>query len=135
MAIPCKIRIVKPLDGVYPKYQPKVGRVYNAKFVEARPRPGNYSGKDNSEFCIIDIADKKIVVRPGEYEMIEMLEPDNSEKTEGGRICIDCGKRYDGGPMARFCPTCKKKRLSDNAKRNGLCYTGGAAFAAKLKGK
>lgn len=132
MATPCKIRIIRPLNGVYPLYQPTVGKIYDAEFVPSKKNPYN-RGHCHLGFCVLDIADKKIVVRLGEYELVEVLKPDNSGKADGERICEDCGTGYDGGPMARFCPTCKKKRLSDNAKKSGLCYTGGAAKAAKTK--
>lgn len=70
MATPCKIRIIRPLNGVYPLYQPQVGKVYDAEFVPAAPRDGTRSKHYNNEFCVLDIANKKLVVRPGEYEMI-----------------------------------------------------------------
>lgn len=69
MATPCKIRIVKPLDGVYPLYQPEVGKIYDAEFVPPKKhqsRKGHY----NLGFCVLDIDDKKIIVRQGEYEMV-----------------------------------------------------------------
>ena len=35
-------------------------------------------------------------------------------------ICEDCGKVFDGGPYAYFCPECRKKRLSKAAKDRNL---------------
>ena len=70
MATPCKIRIVKPLDGVYPLYQPEVGKVYDATFY---PEQRSETGRKCvlcRECMAIDMAGKKIVVRPDEYEMI-----------------------------------------------------------------
>lgn len=70
MATPCKIRIVKPLEGVYARFQPVVGKIYDAVFVPPKKRTTG-KGHDHLEFCVLDIADKKIIVRPGEYEKIE----------------------------------------------------------------
>lgn len=65
----CKIRVIREID-VFPKYRPKVGKVYDAEY---SPRRGKvykqqYSGK--GEFCIIDILDKRIVLRKGEFELV-----------------------------------------------------------------
>lgn len=69
MAEPCKIRIIRELNGVFPAYQPVVGKVYDAVFVPPKKHP--CKGHYHLGFCVLDIAGKKIVVRPGEYEMIE----------------------------------------------------------------
>lgn len=70
MATPCKIRIIRPLNGVYPLYQPTVGKVYDATFYpEQRCGPAKKCVMCH-ECVAIDIAGKKIVVRPGEYEMV-----------------------------------------------------------------
>lgn len=70
MAIPCKIRILRELNGVFPKYQPAVGKVYDGVYVPPNPHPSFRGINYSREFCVLDIADKKIIVRPGEYEMI-----------------------------------------------------------------
>ena len=69
MATPCKIRIVRPLNGVYALYQPTVGKVYDAEFVPPKKHP-YAQGYYHLGFCVLGIADKKIIVRPGEYEMV-----------------------------------------------------------------
>lgn len=61
-----KIRVVKPLDGVYMKYQPELGKIYDADYFEAMK-----SDKKRADFCIIDLLDKRIVVRHGEFEFVE----------------------------------------------------------------
>lgn len=70
MAIPCKIRIVRELDGVYPLYQPTVGKIYDATFYPEQRLETKKKCISCHECVAIDIAGKKIVVRPGEYEMI-----------------------------------------------------------------
>lgn len=46
-------------------------------------------------------------------------------------ICEDCGKKFDGGPHAYFCPECRKRRLRESAKRRNLSEIGHAARAKK----
>lgn len=66
----CQIKVVKEVVDIFVKYQPKVGQIYDAEFSPSNARCGrdNYGGK--REFCIIDIFDKKIILRPGEYEIV-----------------------------------------------------------------
>ena len=52
-----------------------------------------------------------------------------SEKT-----CKDCGSIFWGGKDAQFCPACRKKRLSEAAKKNGLNQRGCAAVSAAKGG-
>ncbi len=60
------IRVVKPLDGVYAEYQPEEGKVYRAELRRYR------SGKRIGElFCLVPIRGKKIIVRKGEFEIVE----------------------------------------------------------------
>lgn len=62
-----KVRILKYLDGVHPEYQPVVGKVYdaiyNVKYANKNPSQRVY-------ICIIDVKDKKICLRKGEYELL-----------------------------------------------------------------
>lgn len=44
-------------------------------------------------------------------------------------ICEDCGKVFDGGPYAYFCPDCRRKKLSESAKRRGLNKIGNDAYS------
>ena len=64
----CKIKILKRLEGVYTKLQPEVGKVYDAHYA---PIKYDTSGTKNREFCVIDVKDKRIVVRRGEFELVE----------------------------------------------------------------
>ena len=61
----CKVKILHPLEGVYPEYQPEVGKIYDAVWCNPRVK--------NTEFAIIDILDKKIVIRKEEFEVVEWL--------------------------------------------------------------
>lgn len=75
-SIPCKIVCTKEID-VYPLYRPIVGKIYDAIFSPGwtkgeRGKNGvpQYSGK--GDFCVVDILDKKIILRKGEYEFVEV---------------------------------------------------------------
>lgn len=43
------------------------------------------------------------------------------------KTCQDCGGEYRGGPLARFCPDCRKKHVGDSARRRRLCDIGAGA--------
>ena len=49
--------------------------------------------------------------------------------TKAKTICEDCGKVFDGGPYAYFCPECRKKRLSKAAKDRNLNKLGNDAYS------
>ncbi len=66
--IKCKVKVLCPLPGVYLEYQPKVGQVYEADYRKAKRIS---SGQTNSPVCVIDIRDKRICLRSGEYEIVE----------------------------------------------------------------
>lgn len=66
--VPVRIVIPNYLEGVFAKYQPVIGKVYDAVFFDN----DSYAGH-GKEFCIIDILDKKICVRKHEYEMVERI--------------------------------------------------------------
>lgn len=68
MSKSCRIRIVKELDGVYPQYQPKVGTVYNAEYVESKNKRRKVPA-----VCVVNICSKKIIVRKNEYEIVGEL--------------------------------------------------------------
>ena len=61
----CKVRIIKELEGVYPEYQPKVGKTYDAEY-----REPYYNNQWFTEICIIEISGKRIIVREGEFEIV-----------------------------------------------------------------
>lgn len=48
-------------------------------------------------------------------------------------LCEDCGKVFEGGPYSYFCPSCRKRRLSEAAKRRNLHKLGKEAYAKKRR--
>jgi hypothetical protein len=60
----CKIRITKEIEGLYPQYQPKVGKVYPAEYIEP------FSKSQGSAICVVNILDKRIILRKGEFEIV-----------------------------------------------------------------
>ena len=63
-----RVRILKPLEGVFAHYQPVVGKVYDAIYNLRYPDKPQCL---RSHICIIDIKDKKICLRRDEYELLE----------------------------------------------------------------
>lgn len=50
-------------------------------------------------------------------------------------ICEDCEAVFLGGPNAYYCPACRKRRQSQQAKARNLSKLGAAARLQKLKGE
>lgn len=44
-------------------------------------------------------------------------------------ICEGCEKVFEAGPHTYFCPECRKKRLSEAAKRRNLNKLGSDAYS------
>ena len=61
----CKIRITKEIEGLYPEYRPKVGKVYDAEYIDSSK---NY--KKFPPVCIVNIAGKRIIIRQKEFEIV-----------------------------------------------------------------
>ena len=61
----CKIRITKEIAGIYPQYQPKIGKTYDAEYIES-----TYKGGKCQPICVIDIAGKRIIIRQDEFEIV-----------------------------------------------------------------
>lgn len=61
----CKIRITKCLEGVFAKYQPEVGKVYDADYT---PK----TGRSCPAMAVIIIHGKPIIVRNNEFELVEV---------------------------------------------------------------
>lgn len=59
----CKVKCLKHLIGVYPELQPEVGKVYEAEYFWPRYK--------TAETAVIDIKGKKILMRRGEFEIVE----------------------------------------------------------------
>jgi hypothetical protein len=68
--IKIKVRILSHLSGVYSKYQPTVGEIYDAEYKKATQRKG---GRYYAPVCFIEVLDKKICLRRGEYEIVEEI--------------------------------------------------------------
>lgn len=63
-----KVKILKPLPGVFAEYQPEVGQIYDASY--APPRWLVRGKQHTSPTCIIEVKDKKICLRQNEYEIV-----------------------------------------------------------------
>ena len=61
----CKIRIIKEPHGLYPQYRPKVGKVYDAEYIDS-----SKAYKKFPPVCILNIAGKRIIVRQDEFEVV-----------------------------------------------------------------
>lgn len=62
MAEKCRIKVIKEVLEIYPMYRPKLGKVYDAM--------KGKSTKKTKDFVIVDIRDKRIVLRKGEFEVV-----------------------------------------------------------------
>lgn len=61
----CKIRIIKQISGLYPQYVPKVGKIYNAEYIDS-----SKAYKSFPPVCIIKMAGKRIIIRKNEFEIV-----------------------------------------------------------------
>ena len=66
----CEIKIIKEVTSIFPKYQPKVGKIYKAILSPGVPNVKGLAWRGKAEFCVIDVLDKKIALRKGEYEIV-----------------------------------------------------------------
>jgi hypothetical protein len=67
----CKIKVTKEILDIFPKYRPQVGQVYEAVVSPGKlKRVGADSHHGKAEFCVIDVLDKRIALRKGEYEIV-----------------------------------------------------------------
>lgn len=46
-------------------------------------------------------------------------------------MCQDCGKVYEAGPYSFLCPECRKRHISESAKRRNLGKLGREARKKK----
>lgn len=66
MAETIQVKILCSLPEVYPMYQPEVGKIYEAHYT-----PGEVRGRwRKPSTCFVEIRDKYICLRPGEYEIV-----------------------------------------------------------------
>lgn len=61
----CKLKIIKEVEGVYPKYSPQVGKIYDGEYVDTSKEYKPYP-----PVCIVTICGKRIVVRKNEFEIV-----------------------------------------------------------------
>ena len=61
----CKIRIISDLAGVWSRYQPVVGQIYDANYHPGRSKL--------PPMAVITIKGKPIVVRKNEFEVVEVV--------------------------------------------------------------
>ena len=73
-AIKCKVKVLCPLPGVFAKYQPEVGKIYDADYRMTQHRT---SGQVNSPVCVIKVRGQSVCLRRNEYEIVEGLEDEN----------------------------------------------------------
>lgn len=66
----CQIKIVKEVLDLFSRYRPTVGAIYDAELSPAVSSAWGSGISGKAEFCVLDILDKKIIVRKGEYEIV-----------------------------------------------------------------
>ena len=65
-----RVKVLKVVD-VFPRYRPRVGQIYDAVYSPARSvMRRNVEVQVKQELCVIDIRDKKILLRHGEFEIV-----------------------------------------------------------------
>lgn len=67
----CQIKVIKEVVDIFAKYQPKVGQVCDADYAPAM-HSNRGDGHNRAEFCVINVFDKKIALRKGEYEIVRI---------------------------------------------------------------
>ena len=72
MTVTVKVRATKFLEGVFQKYQPTIGKVYDAEYNPGirRNARNTTSGPACAPFCVVKISDMPIVLRKGEFEVV-----------------------------------------------------------------
>lgn len=134
----CQIKVIKEAVGIFPEYQPKVGKIYDAELSpqHTKNKDGTW-GSGNKEFCVINVMEKKIVLRQGEYEIVgycnevekqpiksvEVKKPKKAKKEKKPQevvmFCLHCGKELDNKrKSAKYCNVlCKRKAFYYRTKR------------------
>ena len=66
------IKVTKFVEDIFPEYRPAVGSIHEATYTPRATMRGHWKGySGNREFCIIQMLDKRIILRSGEFEIIE----------------------------------------------------------------
>jgi hypothetical protein len=68
MTMIVKVKILRPLPGVFAEYQPEVGKIYDASYKPCKWNPGG--SQHTSPVCVISVKDKKICLKTQEYEIV-----------------------------------------------------------------
>ena len=63
---PCRIRVTKEVTDIFPRCRPEVGGIYDA--IYRNPR------LNLAELCVIEVRGMKIILRRGEFEVVEVIE-------------------------------------------------------------
>lgn len=63
----CKIRITQEIPNLFPQYCPKVGKVYDAEYIE----PTHSYPPRGDAVCVVNILGKRILLRKGEFEIVK----------------------------------------------------------------
>ena len=61
----CKIRITKEIAGLFQECCPKIGKIYNAEYIDS-----NVRYQRGHPICVINMAGKRVVIRNDEFEII-----------------------------------------------------------------
>lgn len=61
----CKIKIIKEPCGVFPQYQPKLGRTYFAEYIASATKDRIYT-----PICVVNVNGKRIILRRNEFEIL-----------------------------------------------------------------
>lgn len=65
----CQIKVIREVTDIFPKYRPKVGAVYDADYSPGRWKQETTTSA-KAEFAVVDVLDKRIVLRSGEFEIV-----------------------------------------------------------------
>lgn len=66
---PGRVLVIKDVTGIFPQYRPVQGRIYQAEIVSSYRKP---------EFCVIQMKDKKIILRRSQKEREYLEVTDNA---------------------------------------------------------
>ena len=61
----CKIRITKDIPGIFQRYQPQLGEIYDAEYIQSIR-----TYRTCAPVCVINMLGKRIIVRQDEFEIV-----------------------------------------------------------------
>lgn len=65
----CRVRVTKEILDLFPQYRPRTGDVYDARYIPAKHQKDG-SCNAHRAFCVVDVLDKRIVLREDEFEIV-----------------------------------------------------------------